>query len=174
MLRDTNTGDIRFKYMSPQKQYKFRSEEAGKFKGLIRLTDRPDQPINLPRQHPVIIAIIGAPYKAEKRGVKGHHTIFLPFTGQREGERWEEGHRHKVVWRPSLKSIYKVEISPWLNPSGPSQPAIIPLFSSWFSQDSLISNLRICLSVSLSAFPSVSLCDRFCSKLFKLGEVTLK
>lgn len=41
------------------RRYKCRSKESRRIKGLIRLNDSLDQPIDRPRQHPVTIAIIG-------------------------------------------------------------------------------------------------------------------
>lgn len=71
---------------------------------------------------------------------------------EREREYGGGAHRHKDMRRSSLKSIYKAQVSPLLNPSGPSHPAIIPIFPYLCSQNDPISNLRICLPASLPAF----------------------
>ncbi len=152
MLHDSNTGDTQSTYMSPQQQYKCRSEEAGQIKGLIRLTDSRDQPIDRPSATPRYHSNYRDPLRSREEGCqRSSHYLSAIYRSEREGERRGKGHRHKDMRRPSLKSIYKAQISPLLNPSGPSQPAVIPLFSSSVSQDGLISNLRICLPASLSA-----------------------
>lgn len=79
----------------PHHHYKCRSEQAGGFKRLISLTDSLDQPIDRPLWHTVTIAIIETLWEAEGTGVKGRHTILLPFAGQRQGTDGKRRHTLK-------------------------------------------------------------------------------
>lgn len=83
----------------PQHHYKHSSEQAGGFKWLISLTDSMDQPIDRPLWHTVTIAIIETLWEAEGTSVKGHHTIFLPFAGQRQGRDGKRRHTLKDMRR---------------------------------------------------------------------------
>lgn len=102
-----------------------------------------------PQQHPVTIAIIETLKRRKKACQRSSHYLSAIYRSQRERG---GGHRHKDMRRSSLKSIYKAQVSPLLNPSGPSHPAIIPIFPYLCSQNDPISNLRICLPASLPAF----------------------
>lgn len=89
----------------PKHDYKRRSEQAGGFKRLISLTDSLDQPIDRPLWHTVTIAIIETLWEAEGTGVKGRHTIFLPFAGQRQGRDGKRRHALKDM-RRRLRSAF--------------------------------------------------------------------
>lgn len=106
-----------------------------------------------PQQHPVTIAIIETLRSRKKACQRSSHYLSAIYRSQRERESMGGGtHRHKDMRRSSLKSIYKAQVSPLLNPSGPSHPAIIPIFPYLCSQNDPISNLRICLPASLPVF----------------------
>lgn len=87
----------------PQHHYKRRSAQAGGFKRAVSLTDSLDQPIDRPLWHTVTIAIIETLWKAEGTGVKGRHTIFLPFAGQRQGR---DGKRRHTQRHESPSEVY--------------------------------------------------------------------
>lgn len=65
---------------------------------------------------------------------------------EREMGKGTQTQRHET---PSLKSIYKAQISPLLNPSGPSQPAIIPLLCLSGRPDIKPRDLSVYLSIRL-------------------------
>lgn len=137
--------------MSPRQHYERRSKEAGGIKGLIRLTDSPDQPIDRPLWHTVTIAIIWAPLRGREDGCqRSSHYLSAIYRSERErGREMGKGTQTQRHETPSLKSIYKAQISPLLNPSGPSQPAIIPLLCLSGRPDIKPRDLSVYLSIRL-------------------------
>lgn len=85
--------------MSPQQHYKRRSKEAGGIKGLIRLTDSPDQPIDRPLWHTVTIAIIWAPLRGREDGCqRSSHYLSAIYRSERERERDGERDTDTKTW----------------------------------------------------------------------------
>lgn len=88
-------------------------------------------------------------------------------------QRWGGGEsRHKDMRRSSLKFMYKAEIFPLLNPSGPSQPAIIP--PTWSLRTACYhtsgSICSCCCAGSFSELVSAILVDSF--RHFKSEEIS--
>lgn len=93
--------------MSPQQHYKRRSKEAGGIKGLIRLTDSPDQPIDRPLWHTVTIAIIWAPLRSREDGCqRSSHYLSAIYRSERErdGERDTDTKTWDAIFEVHLQS----------------------------------------------------------------------